>query len=391
MSEPEATAPARQQEPEPERTQEQQHEEAQASKRRGRRVFRVLVGGIVVVAVGGAGAVYAAQDEGGTKTPKTSTLPTAQVVRTDMVNTTEVDGTLGYTGSRPVLAEGGGRITALPAVGAVIRRGDRVYGKDGHDVPLFIGTTPFWRELKVGMTRGYDVLELERNLTSLGYGDYLSVDRTFTTSTARAVKEWQDDLNVTESGVVKPGDVVMQTGEIRVTKISAVLGTPAAGEVLTASGTERRITVDLPVSDQNMAKKGAKVKVTLPGGKTTTGRVSSIGKVASAGDTNAQSQTGEGTQNATIPIYITLDNKKSAGDLDGAPATVGFTSTEHKNVLAVPVNALLASADGSYEVNVVTAAGTVRGVPVKLGIFEGDNVEVTGNLTPGMKVQVPKS
>jgi multidrug efflux pump subunit AcrA (membrane-fusion protein) len=30
-------------------------------------------------------------------------------------------------------------------------------------------------------------------------------------------------------------------------------------------------------------------------------------------------------------------------------------------------------------------------VSVKLGIFEGDNVEVTGNLTPGMKVQVPES
>jgi hypothetical protein len=183
----------------------------------------------------------------------------------------------------------------------------------------------------------------------------------------------------------------MQTGEIRVTKISAVLGTPAAGEVLIASGTQRRITVDLSVSDQDMAKKGAKVEVTLPGGKTTTGRVSSIGQVATAGATNAQSQTGDGTQNATIPVYVTLDDQKSAGELDGAPATVGFASTEHKNVLAVPVNALLASADGSYKVNVVTAAGTVRAVSVKLGIFEGDNVEVTGNLTPGMKVQVPKS
>jgi multidrug efflux pump subunit AcrA (membrane-fusion protein) len=30
-------------------------------------------------------------------------------------------------------------------------------------------------------------------------------------------------------------------------------------------------------------------------------------------------------------------------------------------------------------------------VPVTLGIFDDDQVEVTGALTPGMKVQVPRS
>ena len=218
------------------------------------------------------------------------------------------------------------------------------------------------------MTAGADVLELERNLRALGYGDYLSVNRTFTAATARAVKAWQDDLGVTETGTVKPGDVVMQRQAIRVTEVSAVLGAPASGNVLTASGTERRITVDLPVGDQDIAQKGAKVQVTLPGDKTTGGHIASIGTVATAGTSNSKSQTGQGTQNATIPVTIALDKQSSAGGLDGAPATVGFTSTEHKNVLAVPVNALLASADGSYRVNVVGADGQVRPVRVELGI-----------------------
>jgi len=186
--------------------------------------------------------------------------------------------------------------------------------------------------------------------------------------------------------------VVMQPGPIRVTKVQVILGGPANGTVFTASGTQREVTVDLAVNEaQGVARKGAKVRVTLPGGKKATGVITDVGTVATAGTTNSSSQTGQGTETATITVTATLDKSSSAGLLDGAPATVGFASTEHKNVLAVPINALLASADGEYSVNVVDATGAVRSVPVKIGIFDGDNVEVTGNLTPQMKVQVPVS
>jgi peptidoglycan hydrolase-like protein with peptidoglycan-binding domain len=390
MLESEAVTAEQQHRPEPERDPGPEPDEQQLPAGRRRRVW-IVVGGVVVLAIGGASAVYVTQDGGGKPARQVSKLPTATVVRTDMVNTTEVDGTMGYAGKRTVLAEGSGRITWLPGVGSVLGRGDRVYGLNGHSVPLFYGSTPLWRELRTGMTDGDDVLVLERNLTALGYGSYLSVDRHFSAATASVVKDWQDDLGVKETGVVKLGDVVVQAGEIRVTKLDAVLGAPASGVVLTASGTERRITVDLPVSDQDLARKGAKVRVKLPGGKTAEGRVSAVGKVADAGDTNSKSQTGEGTQNATVPVYITLTGKRSAASLDGSPATVGFASTEHKNVLAVPVNALLAKANGNYVVKVVNAAGKVRTVPVELGIFQGDKVEVKGALSAGMKVQVPSS
>ncbi|MFI0371284.1 peptidoglycan-binding protein [Actinomadura sp. 1N219] len=366
--------------------------EAPAPRRRRR---RLVFGGTAVLAVGAAGVLFAVQDGDGSAAKTSSTLPTVPVVRTDMVDTTDVDGTLGYGGALTVLGPGSGRITWLPPTGAEIQRGKRVFGIDGHSVPLFYGSTPFWRELKDGMTKGRDVLELERNLAALGYadghGDVLTVDRSFTWVTAAAVRAWQKDLGVQQTGTVKVGDVVVQPGGIRVTKVEAILGAPASGTVLTASGTERRISVKLPVSTQGVAREGAKVRVSLPGGKTTTGHISSVGTVATAGTTGAQAQTGEGTQNATVPVQITLDDPKAVGKLDGAPATVGFTGTEHKSVLAVPVNALLASADGSYSVNAVDASGNVRSVPVKLGIFDGDKVEVSGALTPGTKVQVPRT
>jgi peptidoglycan hydrolase-like protein with peptidoglycan-binding domain len=372
-------------------TPERERAEVPPPSPRRRRRRWVVLGGAVVLAAGAAGALYAVQDRQGSSAQQFSTLPTVAVTRTNMVNTADVDGTLGYEGSYTVLGPGGGRITWLPGTGQVIKRGERVYSVDGHGVPLFYGSTPFWRDLKSGVSEGRDVQEVERNLDALGYNDGMTVDRSFTAATTRAVKAWQKDLGVKQSGMVKPDDVVMQRGAIRVTKVEAILGAPGGGAVLTASGTERRISVDLPVSKQDIVRKGAKVRITLPGGKTTTGRISSVGTVATAGSTNSQSQTGEGTQNATIPVYVTLDKPSSAGNLDGAPATVGFTSVEHKKVLAVPINALLAAADGSYTVNVVDASGNVRPVPVKLGIFDGDNVEVSGNLTPGMKVQVPRS
>ncbi|GAA4231050.1 peptidoglycan-binding protein [Actinomadura meridiana] len=366
-------------------------DEASPPPRRRRRRLWALLGGTAALAIGAAGAALALG--GGSDTPARSAsgLPTVAVVRTTMVRTSDVDGTLGFADTYTVLAGGKGRVTWLPRTGDVIERGERVYGLDGEKVPLVYGDTPFWRTFQQGMTKGKDVLELERNLDKLGYGDDMTVDRSFTWATAEALRDWQDDLGLPETGELDPDAVVVQPGAIRVTKLSVVLGAPAGGSVLTASSIRRVVTVNLPVSRQEVAVRGAKVRVTLPGGKTTTGRITTIGTTATAGTTNAQSQTGQGTENATIPVTITLDKAGGAADFDGAPATVGFTSTEHKNVLAVPINALMASAEGAYSVTVVDASGTVHSVPVKLGIYDGDRVEVSGDLQPGMKVQVPKS
>jgi peptidoglycan hydrolase-like protein with peptidoglycan-binding domain len=364
--------------------------EDEAPPRRRRKLW-LVAGGVAVLAIGTGATVYALRDADPPATSADSTLPTAPVTRTDLSSAAQVDGSLGYGDSYTVLGSGSGRITWLPALGKVILRGKAVYEVDGHKVPLFYGPTPFWRPLQSGMTSGKDVLELEQNLKSLGYGSGLTVDRTFSSATRSAVRKWQADLGVAKTGTVSPTDVVLLPGPIRVTSVDAVLSGPPSGTVLTASGTERQVTVKLPVSSQEIAKKGAEVQIELPGGKSTTGHVSSVGTVATADKTNAQSQTGVSTESATITVSITLDKSADAGTLDGAPVTVGFTSTERKNVLSVPVNALLAAADGSYSVNVVEAAGQVRSVPVKLGIFDGDNVEVTGDLTEGAKVQVPRS
>lgn len=77
------------------------------------------------------------------------------------------------------------------------------------------------------------------------------------------------------------------------------------------------------------------------------------------------------------------------GRLDAAPVDVTFTSEERADVLAVPVNALVALAEGGYGVEVV-ADGATSYVAVEVGLFADGMVEVTGeDLSEATTVVVP--
>ncbi|HKS98901.1 MAG TPA: peptidoglycan-binding protein, partial [Rugosimonospora sp.] len=315
----------------------------------------------------------------------TTTVP---VERTDLVDRVRVDGTLGYAGSYAVPARSG-VVTWLPALGAVIGRGQPVYRSGNQWVPVFYGTMPLWRALESGLT-GEDVRELQVNLNALGY--HMPQDGHFGTGTSNAVHRWWRDHGRTDgSSTVAPGEVVIAPGPIRVSAISATLGLPATGIVLTATGTQRQITLPLPVDQQNLAVAGAQVTVELAGGVSTTGHIASVGTVAnSATAASGGAQVGQAVQNATITVDITLDRPGVAGRLDAAPVTVGLTSAVRRGVLAVPVAALLANGGGTYAVAVLDAGGVRRRVPVSLGLFADGRVEVNGGgLAAGDRVEVP--
>jgi multidrug efflux pump subunit AcrA (membrane-fusion protein) len=93
----------------------------------------------------------------------------------------------------------------------------------------------------------------------------------------------------------------------------------------------------------------------------------------------------------TIPVYVSLRNQSAIGSLDLAPVTVEITVGTVRNVLVVPVGALLAQPGGGYAVEVVGSGGTRHLVPVTAGIFDDADglVQVSGALTPGQRVVVP--
>jgi hypothetical protein len=397
----------------------------------GRRTRRLTTAVLTAAVLGGAGGacLSARHHPGGAGQPAAHPAgSTAEVVTTDLTVTDSVDGTLGYAGSAVVYAQavasaddppqapnagtagkaGGttppaqardtppGIFTGLPAVGSTITRGHTLYAVNGVDVPLFYGSAPLWRTLRVGVDDGPDVRRLEENLAALGYTGF-TVDDRFTSATAGAVRRWQADLGHSRTGAVAPSDVAVQPGAVRITSVQANLGAPAQGEVATVSGTRRTVTVNLPVDRQTLAAEGAHVGITLPDGTTTPGRITSIGTVAGGPPGTQGGAAGRGTAPTatavpTIEVQIGLDRPSDAGMLDGAPVTVAFTSETHRHVLAVPVNALLAEPGGGYALEVVDADGGTRMLKVATGMFAAGRVEVSGSgLTAGTKVRVPTS
>ncbi|GAA4618608.1 peptidoglycan-binding protein [Actinoallomurus liliacearum] len=344
------------------------------------RVAALSVAGVVLVGVAGLAAAGLGGG-GGTPTGRSSLPPaTARIERTTLVETQKVDGTLGYGSTRTMAGAGGrGVLTWLAAPGSVISRGRSAYRVDDHPVPLLYGALPLYRTLADG-TKGRDVLQFERNLQALGYTGF-TVDETYTAATAAAVKRWQEDLGLDETGKVAPGSVLFASGAIRVAERKAQVGDRVSGPVLTYTGTTRQVDVNLDVQYQRLAKKGAKVSVELPGGGTTKGRITKVGKVATAG---------QGNDPTTVAVTVAVDDQGSLGSFDKAPVAVYLTSRRHENVLSAPIEALLAQSDGGYAVQVVDG-GRVRTVPVETGAFTQGKVEISGSgLSEGMSVGVPK-
>src|SRR5262249_36051110 len=96
---------------------------------------------------------------------------TAPVVRTDIARTQAVSGTITYGAASPVMALGNpGVVTWLPAEGAVVNRGERLYAISGRPTVLLTGAVPAFRPMAVG-TYGTDVQQLEQNLLALGFAN----------------------------------------------------------------------------------------------------------------------------------------------------------------------------------------------------------------------------
>lgn len=177
---------------------------------------------VVAAAVGFGGA-------GARPSPRATgpTLATIPVTRTTLTQTQQVSGSLNYGTPVRVIAHGGGTITWLPALGAVLRRGQPVYQVDYRPVSLFYGARPLYRSLRPGDS-GADVKQVEQNLAALGYTGF-TVDTSYTTATA--VRDWQEDHSYPETGVFDQATVVLARTEVRIAAPAVQLADPARGAV----------------------------------------------------------------------------------------------------------------------------------------------------------------
>ncbi len=338
----------------------------------------VVVAGVVVAVTVGFGGARGA-------TPAASSpSATATVTRQTLNDTETFGGTLGYGETSTLNSQLAGTVTWLPEPGTVVRRNQRLFDVDDDPVILLTGSLPAYRPMSIG-TKGLDVKQLEENLKALGYSGFV-VDRTFTAGTAAAVKAWQEDHGIQPTGRVDLGRVVFSPGAVRVEAVSAALGqTLTVGQaVLELTGTTRVVTLSLDVADQRLAKKGSAVTVELPDGTRLKGQVVAVTtQIEPAENPDDEDKT-------TLAVTVSLTDAAAGKDLDVATVEVEFTAAQHRDVLTVPVAALVALASGGYGVEVVDGSGSDY-VAVTTGLFADGRVEISGDgIAEGAKVGVPR-
>ncbi|WP_435284624.1 peptidoglycan-binding protein [Streptomyces koelreuteriae] len=413
--------------------------------RHGRRTVLVASALVVVAAVAVVGALGlggGGGQDGSSAPPRSgSTVP---VTRATLTERTTVDGQLGYGTEIPLPVKSTGTVTWLPTEGRTVQRGGTLLRVDDRPVVLLYGTLPMYRDL--GLTtgtgqgtpgtrqdagnegdaqgtrdaqgradgtskapapsgsptpadagaggagaaggtrstlRGMDVLQFESNLAALGYTGF-TIDEEFTDVTARAVKRWQQSLGLPQTGTVGVGDIVYSAGKVRIGHAGVRLGSAVTEDVLTYTGTSRKVVVNASAAEDSWAVRGAAVTIGLPDGTSVKGEVASVGKKA----TDPEEGGGEGGSGApTVPVTITVKDQRSVGRLESAPVTVEYVGRERADVLTVPVAALVALAEGGHGLE--TADG--RFVAVKTGLFADGRVEVSGSaVREGMKVRIPE-
>ncbi|GAA3372438.1 hypothetical protein GCM10020367_27360 [Streptomyces sannanensis] len=406
--------------------------------RRGRRTALIASAVVVVTAVAVVGALGLGGEENGPSAPPRSGSVVA-VTPTTLTERTTVDGQLGYGSELPLPIKAQGTVTWLPEQGAAVERGGTLLRVDDRPVILLYGTLPMYRDL--GLTaeeneqdadgggsggqgsdggqqnggngkspnpsgspapggaggggntgtsraprelRGADVRQFETNLSAMGYTGF-TVDEEFTAGTAAAVKRWQKSLGLQQTGTVGIGDVIYSSGKVRIGQAGGWLGSAVSENTLACTGTTRKVIVNASASDAAWAVRGASVTVKLPDGTPVKGKVAAIGKQATAPE-GGGGEGGSG-QPATIPVTITIKDQKAVGELESGPVTVEYVGREVKDVLTVPVSALVALAEGGHGLE--TEEG--RFVAVKTGLFADGNVEVSGpTVREGMKVRIPE-
>ena len=109
-----------------------------------------------------------------------------------------------------------------------------------------------------------------------------------------------------------------------------------------------------------------------------------------------QTQTGD-----FIEVILEVLNPEEIEAYDQAPVKVFVTTEISENVLYVPVNALIALAEGGYALEIYEGEaeeGVFEGesgvdtiyVAVEIGVFTDGFVEIKGNITKGQLVVVPR-
>jgi peptidoglycan hydrolase-like protein with peptidoglycan-binding domain len=374
--------------------------EPDVARRRRRGLIWLALGGTVVAAAGVVAWLWMSNVSTEPAPAAAGPVATAEVTRATLTATETWDGTLGHGSPFTVAAQGGGSasesesfspsstVTRLVDQGARVERGDELFRVNEQPVTLLMGKIPMYRDLVPGDS-GPDVRQLEVNLEKLGYGG-LTADGVYTSSTAEAVRDWQADTGAEETGVVSRGSVVFIRERGRVDSLYVDVGDPVSpgAPVLDITGTEQVVSLEVDVDDRDLVEVDTDVTVALPDGTEIAGTVTSLNVVEPEPPAGVAEGAIAPPEDPVAEVEVTLAGRAPKEFIDG-PVDVIVGVDERAGVLSVPVNALLALAEGGYGLEIVSDDGSTKLVAIDTGLFAEGRVEVTGDgITEGTVVGV---
>lgn len=138
---------------------------------------------------------------------------------------------------------------------------------------------------------------------------------------------------------------------LRVSAHSVRLGDQVAPgtELYATTGTDKVVTVNLDLDDQQLAIRGATVSVVLPDGTDLPAVVARVGEAVE------QAAIDGATGKVVVPVTIRLTRQSGAAEFSEADVMSRFTSTLGDDLLTVPVEALLALDATSFGIEVPNA------------------------------------
>ena len=261
-----------------------------------------------------------------------------------------------------------------------------------------------------------DLIEEQKRIREMEEGEGSVVDAAEALAIENAQKAYDDALKSYNEGVDQESELAKAKEELEELKLSAksetfsptnayasdspiIIGsyindTGSAvslnSQLYNISSIGIEVVFQVDASDQETVSVGDSVEIELPTDERVPTQITFIDQVVT------QTQAGE-----FIEVTLEVLNPEEIEAYDQAPVKVFVTTEISENVLYVPVNALLALAEGGYALEVYsggTEVGTFEGesgvdtsyVAVEIVVFTDGFVEVKGNISEGQIVVVPR-
>lgn len=212
-----------------------------------------------------------------------------------------------------------------------------------------------------------------------------SAARGFVADARRRLAAAQESLEEVEGRVgtiaSRSEIVYLKVLPARIDRVLVARGDAATGPIALITGSEMILASSVPLADASLVREGMRVQI-----EETWQEIETTGVIAFKADRPGTNDVGEDR----LYLEIALDEEMDELNHANVKVTIPVQSTDG-DVMAVPVAALAAAADGSSRVQVEDGDGATRFVIVDTGLAAGGYVEITavnGLLHAGNRVVV---